>query len=253
MTLTPDIGDACCTSGNRPCQVHNKPGSFTITATAEATHEPTSVTYTVTLKGKDKNRRTALERLQEEIEKLIHCLGPEIDVSFAPPQELSGAEGEGRRETKWTMVSTTGKFQLGEENFGSVFVALAEAGFRVGDPAYEFAQDLQPGATLHKEAAAFALEKAKATAAGGGFLLGDVVGVSFSDVASDQLFRPLLETNMVRSSPVLFSHFNMFRSQADPEPVVKLNPGVFEMLHQKVPVKTTTVVVGLTIEILPAA
>ena len=250
MTLTPDIGDACCTSGNRPCQVHNKPGNFTITATAEATHEPTSVTYTVTLKGKDKNRRDALERLQEEIEKLIHCLGPEIDISFAPPQELSGAEGEGRRETKWTMVSTTGKFQLGEENFGSVFVALAEAGFRVGDPAYEFAQDLQPGATLHKEAAAFALEKAKATAAGGGFLLGDVVGVGFSDVASDPAQRPLIETSF--SSPVLFS-FNQWRSQPDPRPVVDLDPKVFEMLNQKVPVKTTTVVVGLTIEILPAA
>ncbi len=250
MTLTPDIGDACCTSGNRPCQVHNKPGSFTITATTEATREPTSVAYTVMLEGKDKDRRAALVRLQEESEKLAQCLGGEIDVSLSPLQEYSQTEGEGRRETVWTVASSTAKFQLDQENFGSVFVALADAGFRVGDPVYDFAQDLEPGADLYEEAAALALEKAQATAAGGGFSLGDVVGVGFSDVASDPALRPLIETSFF--SPSLFS-FNALRSQPDPEPVVNLDPEVFEMLNQKVPVKMTTVVVSLTIEILPAA
>ena len=248
MTLTPDIGDACCTSGNRPCQVHNKPGSFTITATTEATREPTSVTYTVMLEGKDKDRRAALGRLQEESEKLARCLGGKIDVSLSPLQEHSQTEGEGRRETVWTVVSSKAKFRLDQENFGSMFVALADAGFRVGDPVYDFGQNLEPGTDLYEEAAALALEKAQATAAGGGFSLGDVVGVGFSDVASEPAQRPLIETSF---SPVLF--FNQLRSQPDPRPVVDLDPKVFEMLNQKVPVKTTTVVVSLTIEILPAA
>jgi hypothetical protein len=148
------------------------------------------------------------------------------------------------------VVSSKAKFRLDKENFGSMFVALADAGFRVGDPVYDFGQNLEPGTDLYEEAAALALEKAQATAAGGGFSLGDVVGVGFSDVASEPAQRPLIETSF--SSPVLFS-FNQWRSQPDPRPVVDLDPKVFEMLNQKVPVKTTTVVVSLTIEILPAA
>lgn len=249
--------------------LHVPDPTFTTKGTARRTLEPDGVTYTVGIQGSGEGRRAALDDFGKELEKFKGCLGDEAVSSMSGLNETlscrdddSATSEERPQEVGQTVISATATIRVSPGAFGEMFVALAEEGFTVSDPAFTFGQDTGPGADLYEEAAQTARDIAEGVAKGGRFKIGNVVHVSFGDGQTQEKLIPFKNLDWDNSPwtnrlELKTLSLMSWRKDRDVLPAVAplgpLDPAVFQLLNTQVPVKTISVSVNLEVEFLPAA
>ena len=193
----------------------------------------------------------------------------------APTRCRKTTVGEGDEKEEWFTATTTVVLRLEPEDFLAVVLNLLRQGFALEAPTYEFDTPGPLGSDLHGKAAADGRSKLEAIAEAACFRLGEVIDAKIPDTGTgEEPSRSLLHPGFGRGvdhgqkwensllAPLNLSLSLPWRRLKDGpgtefvEPVVEdLDPAVDEkvidLLKGAIPVQATTVMVDLTVEVLP--
>jgi len=253
---------------------------------------PDRAVVAVTLEADGADDVEARAKLTVRLDRLAGLVEGSDCRQSAPVRCTKTTVGEGDARGEWFTATTSVVLRLDPgEFFGTVLQLLLE-GYSPAAPTYEFDEAAPLGSDLHREAAADARSKIEAIAEGAQFGLGEVVGVDLVDaatsaattrfadlVANRDQFRGTLLDDRWKIQPAVYSmasmalipSFGNLRSSVsgwfsrgdgtDEEPAVpvvedlgpEVDAEVLEFLGGEIPVRTTTVTVGLTVQVLPLA
>lgn len=266
------------------------PLSPPISATGVATRRrlPDRAVVTVTMEADGVDDVEARAKLTERLDRMAGLVDGSDCRQSAPVRCRKTTVGEGDEQEEWFTATTTVVLRLDPSEFFGTVLRLLLEGYSPAAPTYEFDEAAPLGSDLHREAAADARAKIEAIAEGAKFGIGEVVGVNLVDAATaatrmkfTDLFADagrgsasMLTQNWASHHQVhalaLAPDFARMRSsvtgwfkgnrgdgidEEPAEPVVEdLDPEVdtevLEFLGGEIPVRTTTVTVGLTVQVL---